>query len=376
MTTQTLAQTIYCDEAGFTGNNLLDEQQPAFSYASVAIEETDADRIVRQLRKDFRLQGSELKGAQLAKSKRGRAVILDALGSIRGRYIATYHHKKFSLACKFFEYVYEPVLSRYNSLFYQHGFHRFVAALIYMNFIRKDEPTTNLVEQFEKFMRSLNPTDAPILFTGAAANAASDEAFRDVARFIDGYRSVILQESQYVGDWVLDLSITALYAQIAQWGERFDVISVYCDDSKPLRDLTPTLNTMVGRTKRTSIFFGQKRRPLTFNLAQPIQLVSSATHAGVQLADVVSSAVLQATKDPESDWSQAVLTETQPHMHEDCIVPDLTPLDLETPAGAVNALVLRELGERAKQGADPLSGMPELYQVAYANLHEFLPTRD
>ena len=154
MTTQTLAHTIYCDEAGFTGNNLLDEQQPAFAYASVAIEETEADRIVRRLRKGSRLQASELKGARLAKSTRGRAAILDALGYIRGRYIATFHHKKFSLACKFFEYVYEPVLARYNSLFYKHGFHRFVAALIYMNFILKDEPTTNLVEQFEKFMRS------------------------------------------------------------------------------------------------------------------------------------------------------------------------------------------------------------------------------
>ena len=221
----------------------------------------------------------------------------------------------------------------------------------------------------------LNPTDGPILFTGTAADAAFDEALHDVARFIDGYRSVILKESQYVGDWVLDLSITALYAQIAQWGERFDVISVYCDDSKPLRDLTPTLNAMVGRTERTSMFFGQKRRPLTFNLAQPIQLVSSATHAGVQLADVVSSALLQATKDPESDWSQAVLAEIQPHLHEDCILPDLTPLDLATPEGMVNALILRELGERAEQGADPLSGMPELYQVAYASVHEFLPAR-
>ena len=178
--------------------------------------------------------------------------------------------------------------------------------------------------------------------------------------------------SQYVGDWVLDLSISALYPQIAQWGERFDVISVYCDDSKPLRDLTPILNNMVDRTDRTSMFFGQKRRPLTFNLSQPVQLVSSSTHAGVQLADVVSSALVQATKDPEPDWSQTVFAEVEPHLHEDCIHPDLTPLDLATPESMVNAMMLRELGERAEEGADPLAGMPELYQVAYAIVHEFL----
>ena len=183
---------------------------------------------------------------------------------------------------------------------------------------------------------------------------------------------VILEESQYVGNWVLDLSLSALFPQIATWGERFDVIAVYCDDSKPLRELTPVLNAMVGRTERTSLIFDRKRRPLTFNLAQPIQLVSSATHAGVQLADLVSSALVKVSKEPKSDWSQAVFAEVQPHLHEDCVVPDLEPLDLRTPQGAVNRFVLRELAERAARGADPLSGMPEFYQVAYANVREFL----
>ena len=373
MTTETLAHTIYCDEAGFTGNNLLDEHQPAFAYASVAIEETEAERIVRRLRTESRLQGSELKGARLAKSTRGRAVIIDVLHSLRGRYLATVHDKKFSLACKFFEYVYEPVLARNSSLFYEYGFHKFVAALVYMNFILKDEPTRKLVRQFEKFMRSLDPTDAPILFAGAAATDATfDEALLDVARFIDGYRNIILKESKYVGNWVLDLSLSALFPQIAQWGERFDVLSVYCDESKPLRDLTPTLNAMVGRKDRTSMSLGQKRRPLTFNLARPVQLVSSATHAGVQLADVVSSALIQTFKEPETDWSKAVLTEIQPHLHEDCILPDLTPLDLETPQGVVNVFVLKELGTRAEQGMDPLSGMPDFYRLASVNAHGFL----
>ena len=79
MTTQPLAHTVYCDEAGFTGNNLLDEHQPAFAYASVAIEESEADKVVRRIRADSRLQEPELKGARLAKSTRGRAAILDAL---------------------------------------------------------------------------------------------------------------------------------------------------------------------------------------------------------------------------------------------------------------------------------------------------------
>ena len=218
----------------------------------------------------------------------------------------------------------------------------------------------------------LDPTDAPILFSGNVTDARFDEALLNVARFIHGYRNIILNESKYVGTWVLDLSVSALFSQIAQWGERFDVISVHCDDSKPLRDLAPTLNVMVGRTDRTSMFLGKKRRPLTFNLAQPVQFISSTTHAGVQLADVVSSALVQAVKKPETDWSQAIFGEVQPHLHDDCILPDLAPLDLTTANGAVNARVLRELGARAEQGVDPLPGMPFFYRVAHADIHGFL----
>ncbi|MCY3818608.1 MAG: DUF3800 domain-containing protein [Gammaproteobacteria bacterium] len=372
MTTEPLAHAIYCDEAGFTGNHLLDDQQPWFAYASVAIEDPEAREIIRRLRRNSPLPGTELKGARLAKSARGRAVIIDALRAIRGRYIATAHHKKFSLACKFYEYVYEPVLARNASLFYAHGFHRFVAALIYMNFIADDGPTGVLVRQFERFMRSLDPADAPILFGGAAADEASDEALLEVARFIDGYRDVILEESQYVGNWVLDLSLSALFPQIARWCERFDVVSVYCDDSKPLRELTPVLNERVGRTERTSLIFGAERRPVTFNLAQPIQLVSSATNAGVQLADVVSSALVKATREAESDWSQAVFAAVEPHLHADCVVPDLTPLELKTPKDVANAFVLQELGARAARGDDPLTGMPEFFDFAHASAREFL----
>jgi hypothetical protein len=39
-------QTIYFDEAGYTGNKLLDRDQPYFVYASVAIDETEARQTV------------------------------------------------------------------------------------------------------------------------------------------------------------------------------------------------------------------------------------------------------------------------------------------------------------------------------------------
>ena len=367
------ARSIFCDEAGFTGDHMLDEEQPVFTFASVAVEESEAKQIVSRLRAEHpRVQGAELKGARLAKSTGGRALIHDALRSIRGRYLATIYDKKFSLACKFFEYIFEPVLARNSALFYANDFHRFIGALVYMNFVLKDEAVTRLMAQFENFMRSLNPADAPVLFTGNAMNSGFHETFLDVARFIDGYRSIILDESKHVGSWVLDLSLSGLFSQIAEWGDRLDVLSVFCDESKPLDDLAPTLNVMVNRTDRSSIIIGDKIRPLTFNLAQPVQFVSSSSHYGVQLADIVSSTLLQAVKRISEDWTKEMCEEIEPHLHDDCILPNLEAVDLGSPKGAVNGLVLRELGERAQKGLDPLVGMEQVYQFGYATVDSFL----
>src|SRR3954454_17408647 len=128
-------QRIYCDEAGFTGAKLLDADQPLFAYSSVAVSDQEAHDMVSQLRSDNRLQGDELKGCNLMRSSRGRRAVVFALTRLRGRYIVTGYDKKLSLAAKFFEYIFEPVLAENNLLFYRNNFHRFIAALIYIMFI-------------------------------------------------------------------------------------------------------------------------------------------------------------------------------------------------------------------------------------------------
>ena len=61
----TEAQTIYFDESGFTGNNLLNLNQPAFVYASVAIDPQNASHLHSELVSRFQLQGKEMKGKNL-----------------------------------------------------------------------------------------------------------------------------------------------------------------------------------------------------------------------------------------------------------------------------------------------------------------------
>ena len=103
-------QTIYLDEAGFTGNNLLDPEQPLLVYSSLALEEGLAAELLDEALDKFRIHSEELKGARLVRSRKGKQVISWLLEKCADQSLLFIADKEYALACKFFEYVYEPVL--------------------------------------------------------------------------------------------------------------------------------------------------------------------------------------------------------------------------------------------------------------------------
>jgi hypothetical protein len=65
--------SVFCDEAGFTGNNLLDSEQEVFALAGAAIQPDRAKEVVERTIRDFKLQGAELKGSRMLKPTRADA---------------------------------------------------------------------------------------------------------------------------------------------------------------------------------------------------------------------------------------------------------------------------------------------------------------
>lgn len=66
---------VSCDEAGYTGPDLLHNEQPFFSYASIAISDEEASDIIQKARAAHPLQIQELKARMLISSRRGRELI-------------------------------------------------------------------------------------------------------------------------------------------------------------------------------------------------------------------------------------------------------------------------------------------------------------
>ena len=151
------AQTVYLDEAGFTGNYLLDPAQPMFVYAGVAMTKEQAAALHSDVVSRFRLHGDELKGNNLIKHRRGREAVSWLLGRSVEHSLLVVADKRYALAGKFFEYIFEPLLAAQNSMLYAIEFHKFVAMVLYCHSVAGDLNADGLLKDFEMLMRTLDP---------------------------------------------------------------------------------------------------------------------------------------------------------------------------------------------------------------------------
>jgi len=150
---------IACDEAGHTGPDLLHKDQRVFAFGSVALSDAEAFELIRKARHPVQLP--ELKASKLLGSDRGRKLVNALLQALDGRYVVSVHDKLLALCGWFFEYIYEPVYQDNPRLLYEKNFHRFVAMYTYLWMTDPTSDAKRAIEQFQKYMRSRDPADAP-----------------------------------------------------------------------------------------------------------------------------------------------------------------------------------------------------------------------
>ena len=100
---------VHVDESGFTGEDLVNREQPIFVLASICLADADADQIVRECFP--RVQAAELKHSSLAKRPRGQEMVANFVRCIEPRNCATYVvHKEFCLLTKLVDLWVEPAM--------------------------------------------------------------------------------------------------------------------------------------------------------------------------------------------------------------------------------------------------------------------------
>jgi len=362
--------TIYCDEAGFTGNDLFSPEQPHFVYSSILISPLEASEVVQQVLKDFKLNVQELKGSKLLGTNRGREAITWLLERYSNNACIMAFEKRYALAAKFFEYIFEPVISSKSSIFYHVGFHRFISSVLYLHFLVGHEYTENILSDFQTTMRSKDFSKLETVFNLASTTSDFSVFLRQILDFATGHAETIdaelkaLRANEATGTWILELSLTGLFNVLTKWGENINGMEVYCDDSKPLVAQGDFFDVMINRKDKRYIEIAGKSHPLTFNLARPIQVVSSKDHPGIQIADVFASSLAYALKN-ENGFASRCYEICQKSIHENSIFPQLEFADLSQKPGFVNAMILHELIDRTLHQHDILEGIEDY--ILYAD---------
>ena len=374
-------QTVYLDEAGFTGNNLLNPAQPMFVYSAVAMAKDQAAALHSEMVSRFRLRGHELKGSNLVKRRQGREAISWLLERSGEYALVAVYDKRYALAARFYEYIFEPLLANLSTVLYTIEFHKFVASVLYWHFAVRDSGAERLLRDFEVLMRTLDPqqVDAVVEHT-CEVDMTGPLGYLLVIALCQ--REKIKQEIELLRDmegsprWELELSVPSVNYLLAAWGEKRGALEVHCDRSKPiqsdLRSDFSVFNQMIGRRDKFYFPVGQRDSPsLVYNLAGPIQLEDSENSPGIQIADVVASSVAYALNNSHDGLSQEWL-ELAEEMIAVAVGPDSQHIDLSTKGAAINSVVLRELHERSIKDEDLVDGLGEFIRSVALNYPSFV----
>jgi hypothetical protein len=372
-----MSQRIYFDESGFTGNNLLNKNQTMFSYGSVATCDDEARDFVEYLIKKYGVQNGELKGRQLIKYNKGRKAISEIFDRFQGRIKVSLSNKKYALSGKFFEYIFEPCFSENNSLFYDINFHRFVANILYFEFIARGAGAEEIFLEFENLMRNSDQADLDSLFS-TTVHHENSPIMVQIREFALSQKEAIKREldslpGDGIGKWILDLTDTALFSLLANWGLEYEQVTAICDDAKPLQHDQQLYNAMINRENKHFSHMEGEKHPITFNLSGPIQLVDSKTYHGVQLADAIAAASVYAVSEVSDKYANEWREFIPDIAIYGSLIPDSDYVDLNKYEVQRNADVMLELHSRATKNQSLLDGMPEyIHMISQELIHNSL----
>lgn len=369
----TQALSIFGDEAGNTGSLLLDPDQRFFVYATVAFSNDEAAALIAEARAKFPVQMPELKGKKLMTTPRGRQLAAYVIERLGDRCAVNAHDKVVALCGYLFEYLYEPVYQFDPSIFYQKDLHRFVAMYAFTFFTGPDRLGPEALDQFQKYMRSLDEADAPLFF-GPLKQPGDipGHPFQSVLTFARGYRDIIIADNKQLHgtvpggkSWVLDLAASGLWSHLNHWGRKGPPLKVICDESKPLEAIAPHLdgseNDPAIKRARTVM---KKTEPLGWKLVEPIAFGNSKDNPAIQLADILASATYYLLTNGTTAEMQPTGERIDKVMLKDSIFPDWERVDLKQRTPAVNYVMLYHLSTLAEQGANPYAGVAEMYKEA------------
>lgn len=296
---------IYCDEAGYTGRNLLSKEQPYFVYSALHLSDKEINSIKDIINANYPLQGGEIKGNKMVQSKAGQKAIRLIFEQYSKNARIVFHDKKYALACKVVEYCVEPFL-RSNYHFYEIKLNIFIASKLYSAFLEKNNSAESIFDDFENILRGNLSVEESIFGT----LEANDPTVEWILKIVNSQRGKLNEELKNDNDkvdlWLIELTTTSLLALLSEWYKFSIDLKVSCDNSRAF------LNNPVFENLKELGFNGNRVKILDseigFKLDGEILNVDSKENLGIQIADLFSSTVFYCLNSERTDFTRLILS--------------------------------------------------------------------
>ncbi len=284
---------IAFDEAGNTGQNLLDPEQPIFVLASVKLSDSDADVL-----RDASGSRQELHFQRLRRSAKGRRRIIAALNSpllATGAVKVTVIHKPFMVIGKIVDLLVEEIVRREGGDIYERGGNIGLANLMYFTTPTLCGPGSleQLQRKFVQMIRGRAAADVESFygFVGSLYRDCGSDGYKGILAMIFATRQVIDHVLRQVKVTTLDPAVPTFISLCAAWeeqlGRTFEIIH---DESKPIAFDQELLELYMDSKATDQEMHGTDRRTMKVPFrATGINLADSAAVSQIQIADLVAS---------------------------------------------------------------------------------------
>jgi hypothetical protein len=319
------------DESGYTGFDLLNQEQPFQGATAIAIEDDEAARLI--LEHFPRLQAAELKYRALSRRKGNHPRLLALMREILSHHKCVTHvcDKRFLLLLKFLDYAVEPFYYERGIDFYENGQNYSLASILYYigPQLLGDQAMASLERAFQDAMKLKTPAALAKLVACAQQTKWQElpEAMGPLARFA---APECLGAIATPGA-TTDIALVIVIALITRMEAMSDgPYRVEHDQSKNLLTYHDVLQRQidhVGNVEFRQSQIASIRFPLKLTA---VTQVDSKRSPAVQLADIMIGAAIEMTLRLSNRISDGLDPQTVMALYaEDQIIHMLPSLDIE-----------------------------------------------
>lgn len=289
-------RSVYIDESGYTGTDLLNQDQPFQGASAIYISDSEARELIN---KHFpKIKSNELKYRNLARRSNNWEQLLDLQKDILENYVCISYvcDKRFLLILHFLDYVVEPFYFDKNINFYEDGCNYSLASLLYYtaDTLLMGDNFREILSLFQHAINSKSKISISALIEKIKAIPWQKipEAFGPLALETNSCIEAINNKDVSTdGAYVVLLSLISRLEAVID--HRYAIIH---DKSKNLEQYDLTLNKMINHESEIS-FKGTELTTINFPLKlSNISQIDSKDSSAVQLADVLIGGVMDSSK--------------------------------------------------------------------------------